>query len=268
MGSICPICSTSGVEPNLISENLSGNTVSLAFYKCPVCGRFELKAHETSEELNCNHLASYLVYNGFTSEDSSESRYYTVLDKEACDELKTNPDNGRPVHIDAQMVENWYPETFSEKIDRILLYCGKNTLHMGDIVFLKKEQLAGVLFVDQWEGEKGKLFPLSSSMTLRKLMSFQNEIQYMASYLRKQDLVDIQLYTNGAGDIRLLPNGYVRLDSLKKKSTNEKKLLSQCSLARQLNHSEKLFEKELLMLAIMQRSLTKCNTTILLHQKY
>lgn len=222
MGSMCPICSTSGVEPILIRENLSENTVALAFYKCPVCGRFELKANESSKELNCNHLASYLVYNGFPSDDLSESRYYTVLDKEACDELKTNPDNGRPVHIDGQMIENWYPETFSERIDRILLYLDKHTQHMGETLSLNRKELTGVFFVDQWEGEKGKIFPLSSSITLRSEVNIQNEKSYIADYLRQQSLVDTHLYTNGAGRIRIMPNGYVRLDALKGRSVTGK----------------------------------------------
>lgn len=221
MGAMCPICSTSGVEPMLISENLSENTVFLTFYKCPVCGRFELKAYETSEELNCNRLASYMVYNNFPTEDPLEVRYHTVLGKDACDELKTNPDNGLPVHIDAQMVENWYPETFSERIDRILLYLDKRTQHMGETVFIEDAELTGVFFVDRWKGEK--IFPLSSSMTLRNALNVQNEKRYMANYLQSQALVETQLNTNGSGRIRLLPNGYVRLDSLKRRSASGKK---------------------------------------------
>ena len=72
----CPIC---GAQTPFYPDH--GRMV--VFYECPVCGRFELSP---LEQINKNHLASYLVYNAFLSSDVIEYRYHTGLEKEICDQ--------------------------------------------------------------------------------------------------------------------------------------------------------------------------------------
>ena len=61
-----------------------GYARDMIFYVCPICGKYELSE---VEKLDYNHLASYLLYNGF-KKGFSELRYHTVLDKELCDKYK------------------------------------------------------------------------------------------------------------------------------------------------------------------------------------
>lgn len=64
-----------------------------------------------------------------------EYRYHTTLDKETCDKYREEFDNGnnshgRPVHIDQDIIENWYPKTFTERVDYILLYLNAHIKHI------------------------------------------------------------------------------------------------------------------------------------------
>ena len=59
----------------------------MAFYACPVCGRYELGFSIVNRGMNKNQLASFLLYNGFRASDF-EYRYYTSLKKEVCDQYK------------------------------------------------------------------------------------------------------------------------------------------------------------------------------------
>ena len=80
----CPIC---GAQTPFYPDH--GRMV--VFYECPVCGRFELSP---LEQINKNHLASYLVYNAFLSSDVIEYRYHTGLEKEICDQYRKEFDEG------------------------------------------------------------------------------------------------------------------------------------------------------------------------------
>lgn len=214
---LCPICATKDVHPVLIQENIAGNPIPLSFYGCPVCGKFELKAYENHEALNSNHMASFFVYNKF---EENDERYYTVLDEETCDALKTDQNNGRPVHFDPQMIENWYPKSFAERIDRILLYLEAHTQHMGEKIKLNSEQLAGVFFIDRWESTNGKLFPLSSSKTLRDNSAVKSDIRFMAKYLADQGFIGIHYNADEVYRIQIMPQGYIRLDELQKRMSH------------------------------------------------
>ena len=111
----CPIC-----ESNAVSQ--PNHDTLTVFYTCPVCGRFE---YSPTEQINKNYLAAYLAYHAFHQSNTIEYRYHTGLDKESCDKYRKEfdegkRDHGRPVHMDKDIIENWYPKTFSERIDNIL----------------------------------------------------------------------------------------------------------------------------------------------------
>ena len=95
----------------------------LDFYECPVCGRYEVSPYGLASCFDLNHLASYLVYHRFAFENVVEYRYHTTLSKEACDKYQEEFEqgkklNGHPVHMNGDIVENWYPKTFSERVDK------------------------------------------------------------------------------------------------------------------------------------------------------
>lgn len=210
----CPVC-------NSESKCFAVQNRFADFYNCPVCGRFEL---EESDRFNYNQLAPYLVYNSF----KLDSRYYTTLDKEVCDKYKQayeNGDrtNGRPVHIDPEIVQNWYPKTFSERIDNILLYLNKKTKHIGQQVTLNYNELLSAMFIDRYDYLKS--FPDTSKR--REENDCDNELIYILNYLEKSSYIDyITQFTLKSGcSITLTPNGYARIDGLQKNTPYGKKAL-------------------------------------------
>ena len=127
----CPICDSE-------CEAQRDYDRSMVFYACPVCGRYQL-GHSfylsSQKTINHNHLASYLCHHRFDCKNMFEYRYHTTLGKETCDKYREEFDNGnnshgRPVHIDQDIIENWYPKTFTERVDYILLYLNAHIKHI------------------------------------------------------------------------------------------------------------------------------------------
>ena len=218
----CPVCkSLSYCSPNY--ENY------MVFYDCPVCGRFELGEYGKRVSFDYNHLASYLVYNCFHSENYDEYRYHTVMDKEKCDQYrqefdKGNNISGRPVHIDTDIVENWYPKSFSEKVDRILLYINSKTKHVGQQISMSFRELTAVLFVDQREIlETG----YSRKWEWREQDECDNESRFMLDYLVKCEYITYEDGTNEDAwiELSLTPEGYGRVDILQKNTSYGRNVL-------------------------------------------
>ena len=216
----CPVCGCAATSsPDY--EHLA------VFYECPVCGRFEMKYLTGNSQLNRNHLSAYLTYHKFDPQKPDEYRYHTMLDKEYCDKYRQEFDQGKnicgcPVHMDAEMVENWYPKTFAERIDLILLYFGTHIPHIGQSIDFKFEELCSIFFVDRWE--------YNQSWIARKQNEYSYEMDYMSDYLSEQGLIVCSkhyLETDSMYkfNISLTPKGYARVDELQKNSAYGRSVL-------------------------------------------
>ncbi len=219
----CPVCrSNACYSPDYDRDS--------AFYSCPVCGRFEITANNGGL-INDNRLASYLYYNRFKSSashlDKPEYRYHTTMEKELCDNYKKafkegNKNNGLPVHMDLDMVQNWYPKTFAERIDYILLRLNSLCRHIGSTVSLSETELESLLFIDR--KEQG----ISANMVVwRNGLDCLEEVEYMLSFLRDSAYITYNEgpNENEAVDLRLEPAGYKRIDELQKTIANGKTVL-------------------------------------------
>lgn len=194
------------------------------FYECPVCGRFEIQLPLDAPEadFDFNHLGSYLLYNKF-SNNMLEPRYYTNRDKEWCDKWKQKYDegdrtHGRPVHLSKEIVENWYPGNFSEKIDKIVLFLNDQIKHVGEKTALKKEELYSALFVDRFDYSTGKRIKRDEQLIIA-------QSHYMLSCLEQKGYIeqgqkDQRFDKDGLLKLSLTPEGYDRIDILQKNSAN------------------------------------------------
>lgn len=193
---------------------------TLVFYGCPVCGRYELGVEGFYKEFDKNHLASYLLYHKFDGD--FEYRYHTILNKDDCDRYREEFDSGkssrgRPVHMDADIIENWYPKTFSERVDCILLFFDSRIKHIGQQITLSYQELLSALFVDRKE-QDGSLSYGIRQWVDRDSGDCEREIKYMLDYLVKRSYV---AYTDGPSeeefvDLSLMPEGYAQVDILQK----------------------------------------------------
>lgn len=221
----CPVC---GIEASLSADYETG----LAFYECPTCGRFELKALGLAPKFDFNHLASYLVYHRFSCEKVIEYRYHTVREKEECDKYKEEFDRGintigRPVHMDSDMVETWYPKTFAERVDRILLYFSTKAAHIGQTFSLSYEEMISVLFIDRYEITRYRDSGNICKCEERDGEDCCHEAKYMMDCLQKRGLIEYVFVASEeeAVDITITPEGYARIDELQKYSAHGRNVL-------------------------------------------
>lgn len=216
----CPVCNTE-------TEFYPSYNRFSVFYSCPVCGRFEL---DVSDRFNYNQLASYLAHNRFKAH-SSDYRYYTTLDKETCDKYKADFDkgdrsNGRPVHIDPEIIQNWYPKTFSERLDCILLYINKKIKHVGQQVTFGYNELLSVMFIDRKDYLDFLPDEFSTSKS-REENDCDNELIYILNCLENSSYINyvMQFSLKSGCSISLTPNGYARIDELQKNTSYGRKVL-------------------------------------------
>lgn len=215
----CPICGTEAIcQPDWNTDRV--------FYGCPVCGRYQLGIYD-DRKLNFNHLLSYLVHHRFRFDDF-EYRYQTTLNKDTCDQYKKELEQGTgsygwPVHMDAGIIENWYPKTFSDRIDHILLYINENAPHIGQEISWSVAEALGALFIDRYEVGVTQ----DGRHALRDEADWEHEIKYMLDYLQESSYLH---YTDGPDEkeafiLSLSPNGYRRVDELQKYSSYGRNVL-------------------------------------------
>lgn len=213
----CPVCQS-------IVPCYSVHSPDAQHFRCPVCGEFEWSAEDYLNPLNKNQLSAYLAYHAILPTDD-EARYYTTLDKRLCDKYNQDYNNGdyshgRPIHIDADIVANWYPKSFSEKIDHILLYIFSHAPHLGQTVDFYAEQLYSFLFIDRYELSSGK-------PVLRSEDDLQQEGDFMLNCLAKQGYIQdyLGLQCDNAPSITLMPAAYARIDEIQRNTANGKDVL-------------------------------------------
>ena len=219
----CPLCDSE-------CETQRDYDTYRVFYACPVCGRYQLNYsffNNPKATIDYNHFASYLCHHRFAS-NMFEYRYHTTLDKETCDKYREDFDNGnnthgRPVHIDQDIIENWYPKTFAERVDYILLFLNANIKHIGQRIPLSYQEAISAFFVDRKETDS----VYSQNWKPRKRDDCEDELKYMLECLQKKIYIE---YTEGSSedewiDIALTPEGYARVDVLQKNTLHGKNAL-------------------------------------------
>lgn len=218
----CPICGAQ--TPSYIDHNRFA-----VFYPCPVCGRFEL---EGSDHFNKNQLAPYLLYHAFKNSIATEYRYHTSLDKETCDRYRKDfdagkRDHGRPVHMDTDIISAWFPKSFSERVDYILLHLGIQTLHVGQGVDFCNSELLSWLFIDRHDVSPEYYNPKILKHTQRDREDCNHEVQYMLDYLQRCGYIKwtSAIKDNADVHVTLTPEGYARIDALQKNTSNGKNVL-------------------------------------------
>ena len=220
MMKICPLCRTNAEisDGSPLEEDNTGREC----VQCPVCGRYDYsKVWNELEEFNKDHLMSYLVYNGI--HEAGDYRYYTTKSKEWCDKWREkfdhgNIDHGRPIHLTPEIVENWYPKTIAERVDRILKYVADHAPHMGSFIQYDDNRIYSVLFVELYE-DQGKKFSIDG---VEDQASFIVNYLLAEGYIRTEGYDGIFLpYTC----IALTPKGYSRVEELERSNSKGREVL-------------------------------------------
>lgn len=205
----CPVCN----ERAEISADYDRDTV---FYSCPICGRFQFV--NGLGNINLNHLGPYLYYHRYVSSfEKTEYRYNTTLDKETCDKYNKDFDDGknkhgRPVHMDRSLIDSWFPKTFDERVDKILIHIYDKTEHVGQAIDITAEEGYSLLFVDRTTN--------SFKPERRDELELNNEATFMLNYLKEEEYLDWGQSCDDTVELLLLPKGYSRVDEIQKYSAS------------------------------------------------
>lgn len=178
------------------------------FYKCVNCGRY-IKAIERNydfEILNPNIdelLTKYAIYMYYNKTENIE---FYIGSKVCYDSYILNDGYKREViYLSKEMVENWYPNNFAEKIDMILLKLGEMTTYYGEYVKIDDKCLQ-LFFV---------------AKTSKNIINYSNneilQKQYIIDFLIAQGYIN----SNAAKHFQLTPKALERIYELQKnKSKN------------------------------------------------
>ena len=139
---ICPVC-----KGKLACKAEWRRNWSYRF-DCKSCGKFGITRTLLEEDFkitsgcyNLPHLASFLCYN--------QSKGLTRMLGEAA------PQEGVRF-ISFEEVENWYPKTFSEKIDSILNFFGRDSKNIGHRLCYDLGVLKQILFIEDEPNEENE----------------------------------------------------------------------------------------------------------------
>ena len=221
----CPVCKSKITGyPDYLHNRI--------FYDCPICGRYELTVDGYCIQQN-NQLASFLYYNRFVGNiQFPEYRYHTTLSKESCDEYKKDFENGdithgHPVHMDAEKIQGWYPKTFSERIDHILLRINDLAKHVGQSVSFNNQEMLSLLFIDRKETPCESSAKTSSQIKWRDDDECFKEADYMLDCLKETGYVKnyLRLRNETGVELTLTPKGYSRVDELQKNTSQGRNAL-------------------------------------------
>lgn len=202
---VCPVC---GYEEALLYRNA---LVSSVFVECDCCGKFDINDTVFDfKSINMDMLASYLYYCGKLKLgiEVKDERFYHFIENESKFESEYSKYPFCRL-VTKDIVENWYPKTFSEKVDLFLLGLSKKSEFIGEPIILTSNQLRSACFV--LRNPKG---PMSS---LTNVIEIQT--QYFLDYMANQKYISYDGCT-----LTILPDGLKRIDELQKSDANNKNI--------------------------------------------
>lgn len=198
----CNICGNKDAE-------VIGSEFECLYIKCPNCGRYIVTLNSAfllddsfsignKDRYDKSKLKKYLFYNKINNRNAF------IGTKQALDNyVKLNPQS-ESFLVTSQMVEDWYPKTFAEKIDYMLLKLYSQMAFDGDYIAMS------VL-------EETIFYSSSTSQTIDDNDNIEVQFQYIINYLSKNNLI------LGSGDyIQLTPKALERIYGLQKNQINNK----------------------------------------------
>jgi len=215
----CAICN------NKASKQIDHDK-DLVFFHCEVCGRYQLNPFNNKPR-DYNKMASYLIYHKYS--ETFDRRYNTELSKEECDKYKEIYEKGEPqhrgipVHMDANLINTWYPRTFSEKIDNIMLLFNSRMKHLGQKIEISTNEMPSILFMDRVE----KVNELTKDISWRDIGDVLEECDFMLDCMKEAGYINYEsaISVDDSYEIQITAQGFQRIDELQRNTANGKNVL-------------------------------------------
>lgn len=176
----CPICEATAI--------INEETDSLVFVDCPACGKFKIDLEKISDfqrhSLEADKFASYLYYNGKINplaKNEPTTFFNYIGEKDEFEEIYASNHNCRFVSQD--IVNNWHPRTFSEKVDTFLLGLYRKQNYLGEEIELPDTQFRSAAFVKRHSVSiiAGEVI---SDTSQRQISFFRNYLIKEAGYIK------------------------------------------------------------------------------------
>ena len=207
------------------------------FMHCPTCGHYILPlssiylidkkfASEGLKQYDTKKLYTYLFHNKIAN------RYAFVGTDKAYESYKTQVPYSNAFLVTPETVETWYPKTFQEKIDKILLALGKKSKYFGDPTNYSYLELTPMLFLENTY-EKETEENLDVEFELEFILNYFITNEYIVGYSKDTDLWEVveRIYDLPNGDdgldfpaFTLSAKAWERIYELQKNQTNNKKI--------------------------------------------
>ena len=187
--------------------NSFGETDPMSVYtrfECKACGKFRIGPYENKDKPNKDFLASFLYYSKI-SPPIADKRYFCFFgSKEKFEEIQKECPYAR--FVTNQEAENWYPKTFDEKINRILLGFSKLSKYDSSSIEMTYEQCCSAFFVKICNSD-------DSEITKEER---DKQIKLIKNHLLESNFIKENKDSFGKISITLLPAGLRKIDELKK----------------------------------------------------
>jgi len=179
------------------------------YYDSEICGRYEI-SNISVEKFNKQKAASYLYYH---KDSLKNDEYYLLLTDELKKKyLENDKRKYSAILLTPEVIENWYPKNFYEKIDKILLLISTKLKFEADYCTLSWKEIYILFFMISQEEkqenidvdyERGFYF-IQKYLKDNKLVNFEEESGFIVLSLTVNawsKIYDLQKYNLGNKDV-------------------------------------------------------------------
>lgn len=200
----CPYCGTKASGQN-------DETFTYVFIECPTCGRFKYQAYTNTIATDIkDKVASYLYYTGMVEEHEDYRFFNFIGTKSAFDDNYEKSPWCNFASIPE--IEAFYPKTFAERIDRILLGMAKRSDFFGDKIRYTKSQLLSAMFVRRFDKKGNGIDTKAVDYQLSEICQYLQDNQYVEHNANGDEITFL-----------IKPDGYKRIDELQTEEAQKSK---------------------------------------------
>jgi len=217
----CNICGDTAIKERTSDPNHS------FFIMCNNCGNY-IYDPPVYLSINKDYLASYLFYNAKLRFPENAPDYFTYIGSEReRDYYNKNFPKAKLVTYDD--IIDWYPKSFSEKIDMILSALGKLSIFMGDVIdTLSAPQFFSIFFIKRYVNNE----KIPDCILV-------NQKRWLMDYFINNKYLDF----NQLNNITVLPDGWKRIDELQKYQSNNKQAFIAIAFSDEMKEVQEAIEK-------------------------
>ena len=219
-------------------------------YICDVCGHFAISK---KLRIDRNMLAPYLFYNNKKlSSTNDDNKIFLILPQNQIAEIQQR-EYSHAILLTDEDVKTWYPQTFSERIDKILLTLSLLSKYDGNYINLSSEEVYSAFFVKRYNFDGTKISEGNLGM----------QVNFIYRYSRENNLIEkfensfIERRDKDRHEIMILPDGLNRIYELQKNLSNCKDAFIAMSFAEDMKNVRDAIDKAITKAGYNSRIMNK-----------